>query len=890
MRIRSAALVAVVTLASVAAAAPTPPKLRLDDSARPTRYAAKISVNPADPTFKGSIDIDLKINRATDTLWLNATELTVDKATFTIGGREVAARVVPGNDDFIGFAADKPLQPGAARLHVEWKGPVSRKDDRGLFAQKEGDRWYAITQFEAIFARRVFPCFDEPSIKVPWQLTLEVPKALAALSNTSAVEEKSEHAGMKTVAFAQTSPLPSYLIAFAVGPYDLVDAGTAGQKKIAVRVAAPFGRGKDASYAAKNAGTFVDLLEKYFGIPFPYDKLDSVAIPITSTFGAMENPGMVTFALNLLVAKPTAQSLHFERGFSETAAHEYAHQWFGDLVTTAWWNDIWLNESFASWMETKIIDEWKPEWTHHTGFVDARARALGVDTLTTTRQVRQPIVSNDDIYNAFDPITYEKGESVLAMFEHYVGAEKFRAGIRHYLTKHANGNATADDFIAAIAASTQRPEVTPAFKTFLDQPGAPMVDVSVSCSAGKPATMHVKQQRFLPVGSKGSPNQTWQIPMCVRWYSGDAKSERGSAGMQRQCSLVTQKEQDITLGTQAGCPTWLLANDGEVGYYRAAYPGDQLEKLLGSDGRKQLDLPETVGLLDDLHALADAGRVPLGDVLGLTPSLATDERRHVQRFVIQALGGLREYFVPDAEHANYVRAIDKIYSAKAHALGWVPKKGEDEDTRLLRPGLVGLVADEGEDKKLQAEAKTLALKWLADRKAVSPDVAGAVLRVAARNGDRALFDKLHAEAKRATDRHDRQQILGAIGEFKDPAIAKSALALVSGNEFDPRESMEIVWGFTGEKATRQLAWDFLKAHFDDLVKRMSAEQMAYSPYIGVSFCDEAHQRDMEAFFKDRSPKLPGGPRILAQASERGDLCRAYVAAQQSSVDSFLKKY
>lgn len=885
MHIRLSAVVVAATLSLTAAGAlaASPPKLRLDDAARPTRYAARISVNPADPTFKGSIDIDLKISRATDTLWLNATELTIEKATLTVGGATLPARVLPGGDDFVGFGFDKPVQPGVARLHVEWKGKLSRTDDRGLFAQKEGDRWYAITQFEAIFARRVFPCYDEPGIKVPWQLTLEVPKALVALSNTAVTDEKSEHPGMKTLAFAQTPPLPSYLVAFAVGPYELVDAGAAGQKKTPMRVAAPFGRGKDAGYAAKNAPVFLDLLEKYFGIPFPYGKLDSVAIPITSTFGAMENAGMVTFALGLLVAKPTAQSLRFERNFSETAAHEYAHQWFGDLVTTAWWNDIWLNESFASWMEAKIIDEWKPEWTHHTSYVDARARAMGTDTLTTTRQVRQPIVTNDDIYNAFDAITYEKGESVLAMFERFVGVEKFRAGIHHYLTQHANGNATADDFIAAIAGAAQRPEVAPAFKSFLDQPGAPLVDVTLACNAGKAPSLHVKQERFLPVGSKGSPNQTWQIPMCVRWNGADGKA-------QRTCSLVTQKEQTLALGTQAGCPTWLLANDGELGYYRASYPSELLGKLLSADGRTKLDLPETVGLLDDLHALVDAGRFPLGDVLAMAPSLSQDERRHVQRFVIGSLAGLREHLVPEPLHANYVRAVDKIYTDKAHALGWTPKAGEDEDTRLLRPQLVGLVADEGEDKKLAAEARTLALKWLADRKAVSPDVAGAVLSVAARNGDLALFDKLHAEAKRATDRHDRQQILGAIGAFKNPAIAKAALQLVAGSEFDPRESMTIVWEQTGEASTRQLAWDFLKAHFDDLVKRMSAEQMAYTPYIGVSFCDEAHQKDMEAFFKDRSPKLPGGPRILAQAIERNELCRAYVAAQQPSVESWLKKY
>ncbi|HEY2749578.1 MAG TPA: M1 family aminopeptidase, partial [Polyangia bacterium] len=832
MQIRSTLAFAIVALAALTAAAATPPpKLRLDDTARPTRYQVRITVNPADTTFKGAIDVDLKINKPTDTLWLNASELVIDKAEFTIGGATIPAHIIAGNTEFVGFSVGKPLPVGAAKLHVEWKGPISRKEDRGIFGQKEGDRWYAVTQFEAIAARRAIPCFDEPDIKTPWQLTLEVPKALTAISNTAIVEEKAEHPGMKTVTFAQTAPLPSYLVAFAVGPYELVDAGTAGEKKTPIRVAATFGRGKDAGYAVKNSPTFVKLLEEYFGIPFPFDKLDNVAIPITTWFGAMENAGMVTYALNILIAKPTAESLSFEREFATTAAHEFAHQWFGDLVTLAWWDDIWLNESFASWMEDKIIDEWKPEWTHHTSYVDARAEALGSDTLMTARRVRQPIVTNDDIYNVFDAISYQKGESVLAMFERFVGPEKFRAGVRHYLTKHANGNATSDDFIAAIAGAAGRPEVTPAFKTFLDQAGAPMVDVALACNQGKAPSLHLKQQRFLPVGSKGSPNQQWQIPMCMRWSGSDGKA-------QHTCALVTQREQDLALGTQPGCPTWLLANDGELGYYRAAYPAALLQKLLGSDGRKHLDLPETVGLLDDVRALADAGRVPLGDILALTPSLAADERRQVQEFVVGSLAGLRHHFVSDAERPSYARLIDKTYAQKAHALGWTPKPGEDEDTRLLRGGIVGLVADEGEDKELAAQARTLALKWLADRKAVSPDVAGAVLAVAARTGNRALFDRMHAEARRSGDRHDRQQILSAIGAFRDPAIAKSALQIVGSSEFDPRESMPILLGLTGDPATRQLAWDYLKTNFAALLKRLPAEQIAYTPFMAVSFCDE----------------------------------------------------
>lgn len=857
-----------------------PPRLRLDDAARPVRYAARVTVDPAQPTFRGVIDIELTLARATTLLWLNGTELTIDKASFTAGGKTVPARALPGGRDFVGFAVDNPLPAGAARLHVEYRGNVSRRDDEGLFAQREGERWYAITQFESIFARRVFPCFDEPAIKVPWQLTLEVPKALVALSNTPVVSEKMEHAGTKTVTFAPTPPLPSYLVAFAVGPYELVAAGKAGRRQAPVRIAAPSGRGKDARYAVDVSAKVIDLLEQYFGTPYPFRKLDVVAIPITTSFGAMENPGMVTFLQNLMVAEPSNQGLGFEREYATVAAHEFAHQWFGDLVTMKWWNDIWLNESFASWMEGKIIDAWHPEWTKGTSFVDARTVALHADALVTARQIRQPIESDDDIFNAFDGITYEKGESVLAMFERFVGADTFQRGIRAYLAQHANGNAGADDFIAAISHAAGR-ELGAAWRSFLDQPGAPMVDVALTCAPGKPAALTLAQQRFLPVGSKGSTQQTWQIPMCVRWSSG-GRSER-------TCALVTRPRQTVSLGTAAGCPSFVMANDQEVGYYRAAYPTELLQRLLGPDGRKQLSLPEMVGLLDDVDALTGAGRMPLGDALALTPSLADDARRQVAEEVIGFARSLRPWLVPRSLEGAYARYVQKVWGARARRVGWKARPGDDDDTRLLRPALVGFVADAGRDPELRAEAIALAQRWLDDRKAIDPDVTGAVLYVAARAGDRALFDKFHAAARRATEREDRLMLLRALGSFPDPALARRALAIVSSKEFDPREALRLLRALAGQPESRQLAWDYVKANFASLLRRMPPYAMARAPSL-AHFCDAQHEREVEQFFRDRSPKLPGGPRVLAQQLERIELCRAYVAAQQPSVTAFLQKW
>src|SRR5580704_13837537 len=403
-------------------AADGPPKTRLAEveDIQPTSYKADLTLDPGKDTYSGSISIGMQVNKPVETIWLNQEKLSIKSAVLTSRGVEHRAHIVPGGDDFVGIAFDAPLPAGLAALAIQYTGVVISKNSSGIFHQRESGNWYLFSQFEATDARAAFPCFDEPSYKTPWQLTLHVPASDAAISNTQVASENST-GGMKTLVFKETKPLPSYLVAFAVGPFEFVNAGVAGGNKVPVRIVVPKGRAAEAKYAAEVTATILTRLEDYFGIPYPYEKADQVAIPNTAGFGAMENVGMVTYEQNIILADPKTDRIGRQREYASTAAHELAHQWFGDLVTTAWWDDIWLNEAFATWMERKLIAEWKPEWQTRVAEVADKLGGEREESPNSVRKIRQPIPPKNDINNAFDDITYLKGASVIGMFESWMG-------------------------------------------------------------------------------------------------------------------------------------------------------------------------------------------------------------------------------------------------------------------------------------------------------------------------------------------------------------------------------------------------------------------------------------------------------------------------------------
>jgi alanyl aminopeptidase len=874
-------LFSLLVLSCTALAAPQPPAVKLGNEVQPRHAVLDLNLSPENPDFSGKVIFDVSINQSVDLFWLNQTELTISEATLSQNGKDLKAEIVPGGDDFVGLQFSAPLHTGPARLSVTFSGKVNQKSSEGIFQSNTKDDKYVFTQFEAISARRAFPCFDQPNFKIPWKLTLHVPQSDSAVANTKVLKETPESGGTKAVEFTETKPLPSYLVAFGVGPFEYVDAGTTGVSHVPVRIVVPKGTKDRAKFAASITAEIITREEKYFGIPYPYDKADQLAIPL-SFGGAMENPGLVTYDANIILAPAGQESLRHQREYASIAAHELAHQWTGDLVTMEWWNDVWLNESFATWMAAKQLAEWKPEWNTRADDQDARQGAMLEDTRTTARRINQPVNNKDDIANAFDGITYEKGGSVLATFENAIGPENFQRAMHNYLTAHAFGNATTDDFLSALAAAS-KPEYAAAFRTFLDQIGVPELKTTLACSEGKNPVIHVEQQRLLPAGSTGEVHATWRVPFCVAYPNGSGRAQ--------SCKLITQQQDDVEL-QGSSCPSWYLGNAREIGYYEAQYDSKALANLL--DHRSKLSLAEQVGVLGDLNTLEQTSQMPWEAGLELVNKLKDDKNPKIVLAAVN-LAAVPMMYIDENELPNYTNFIESTFAPRARSLGWLPKPGDTEEEQLERPQLVGFVARWGKDPQLLAEARRLADSWMANHKSVPADIAGGVLGSAARYGDAAFYDKVLAAAKAETDPTFKPRLIGTLGSFTDPKLVERSLNLAFDGTFDIRMAINIIFATLRQPSTAKISYQYVRDHYDavrdKLPSSVDTDYVGLLPFLAsASTCSDQGETEAREFFEPRMKGVVGGPRQLAGALEQIHLCAAARPNAQKEISSFLQQY
>jgi alanyl aminopeptidase len=909
------------------------PSLRLPADTHPLAEAIELRIDPRQDRFSGAVDIDVRLDRPRAVVWLHGKDLHVSAATITPeGGAPLAGTWEEREDSGIASIALSSVVPaGRARVRVAFDAPFGR-GQKGLYKAGEAGVDYAFTQFEAIAARLAFPCFDEPAFKIPFTTTLVVPSDMTAIANTREVSRQqpsaeapharqraepnaeAPHARQRAepnagegtdpslaftrISFAPTPPLPSYLVAFAVGPFDVVaapdvPANGVRARALALRGVAPRGRGKEMAYALAHTGEILAVLEGYFGLEYPWDKLDILAVP--GKGGAMENAGAITFSERLLLLDPTTAPVSQRRSYASVMAHELAHQWTGDLVTMAWWDDTWLNEAFATWMAAKAVQEWNPKLRQDIALLRGEQGAMSADSLASARSIRQPIVSTHDIENAFDSITYQKGGGVLAMFERYVGVERWRAGLHAYLAAHRFGNATADDFLDAESTAAGIDIKTP-MRTFLDQPGVPYLELEPSrCQAASHshddavdmAWVHVKQSRFLPIGSAASPNVTWQVPVCPRTAGGIS------------CTLLTRPDGDIGLlphsrraAFRLTCPVDFFPNGEAAGYYRFALAPEDLARVRANLGT--LSTRERIAYANGLRASYARATTSMKDAITAVEPLARDPEPAVAEEPMGYLAQADEWLFGDPLRARAQRYGRELYAPASRRLGWAPGKDEDDETRTLRGSVLWFLATTARDPSVRAEAKRrgraylgAAGDWTIHPEAVDANLASIAVDVVGEEADRATWDAMRALLAKSVDEAVRGRLVHALAVARDPQLAEAGRSLSLDPVLRDSEMLTPVFAQLSVPETREAAWAWMKEHYDAILARLPRHHAGVQLVsAGHFFCDEPHARDAEAFFGPKVDGIEGGPRVLAETLEDVRLCVAKRAAHERSARDF----
>jgi alanyl aminopeptidase len=872
-----------------AASKETAPKLRLPRDTRPVSEAIELAIDPKQERFSGSVDITIALEHPRSVLWLHGKGLSVKKVSATALPRGTALAGVWHQEDDGGIASvrlDQPLPAGQAKLHIEYDAPWGPKLE-GLHKIVQQGVPYAFTQFESIAARTAFPCFDEPGFKIPWDTTLVVPNGLEGIANTKEIERRPDgRAGSLRIHFAPTLPLPSYLLAFAVGPLEIVAApdvpvSAVRKRPLPMRGVTTKGHGGEIKYALAHAGEILATLERYLGLEYPYDKLDIIAVPDKG--GAMENAGAVTFADAFLLFDDQKAPLWQKQAYAGVVAHEFAHQWTGDLVTHAWWNDIWLNESFATWLGAKAADAWDPKSDGALQLLGGIQGAIGNDALSSARSIRQPIETNDDIENAFDSLTYQKGGGVLSMFERWLGAETFQRAVHDYLSKYASGNATADDFLTVTSAVTGK-DVKAAFSTFLDQPGVPYIEATLRCD-GSPR-IHLQQSRYLPVGSTGSADRTWQVPVCARYQVGKQSKE--------SCTLLTQRDGDMTLG--GTCPDWIFPNADAAGYFRFALAANDLAALRAK-GLASLGRRERVAYGNSLRAAYSRATLTMKDVLLAAIPLAPDPHPEIAREPMGFVQQAHEWFASDPLKGKVEDFAKRLFEAEGAGLGFQSGKTDDPDRIKLRVSVLQFLAHTARSASVRAEAKKRGLAFLGypkdgqiHRDAVDANLAFLAMSVVGEDADRPLWDAVHAQLAKTEDAELRGHLLTMLTSARRPEL----LPLVRELTFDPvlrtTEVTDPLWSQLGEPTLRDETWTWIKANYDRILAALPSHHgRGQIISMGSVFCDEAHAKDVEDFFTAaRVAAIEGGPRTLANTIEELHLCIAKRQKQEPSAREFFR--
>jgi puromycin-sensitive aminopeptidase len=851
---------------------------RLPRTVAPVRYDIRLEPDLTTLTFRGEETIAVEVAEPVREIVLNAVELAVDEAVAVdaAGGEHRATVTLDEAAERCRLAFAEPLATGSGRLRIAFHGTLNDKL-RGFYRSVYKDpggvtRTMAATQFEATDARRAFPCWDEPAFKAVFAVTLAIDPALTAVSNTRIVAERRE-GDRKVVRFADTITMSTYLVAFVVGELEHTEPTPVGATPVSVWCVP--GKRRLAAFGHEIAVASLRYFEEYYGLPYPGDKLDLLAIPDFAA-GAMENLGAITFRETALLVDERAASHAELQRVADVVAHENAHMWFGDLVTMSWWNGIWLNEAFATFMEMLAVDAWKPEWQRWAAFGVSRAAALSVDGLHSTRSIEFPVRAPREADAMFDVLTYEKGASVLRMLEQYLGPEIFREGVRDYLRAHQFANADTGDLWAALGRASRQP-IPAVMDGWIFAPGYPLVSVGVDNGQ-----LVLRQQRFtyLPEPLRwwgaappaaGGPAR-WQVPVQLRITAGGRQTE----------DRVLLAEGETRRPLPAGFES-VVVNEGGHGFYRVRYDDDLRARLL--ERLPRLAAIERFNLVNDAWAVTGAGLMPVTDYLELTARFREERDRNVWSALLGSFGTLSRLVRPADRPGLEALVRDRARPALT-ALGWTPRAGEDELTGQLRADLIRALGTLGNDPDVQGRAAELYGAYERGT-AVDPNLLPALIAVLAHAGDEARYDNFLKKFRSASTPQEEQRYLYALTAFRQPALVEQTLGRTVNGEIRTQDAPFVARSMLMLVHAREQAWEFVKKQWDTMDRLYPKHGLRRMAEGVIGLATPEWEADVHRFFQDR--KIDLGGKTLEQYLEQLRVAVALREREGAALSAYLAR-
>jgi aminopeptidase N len=844
----------------------------------PTHYALDLRLDPRESHFSATVAIDLDIAEAVDRIWLHGVDIIAESVVVeTAGGNRITGSYAQVDPTGVAkISLDGVVPAGNARLVIRYRAPFNPALE-GLYKVEEDGYSYAFTQFEATSARFAFPGFDDPQFKTPYDITMTVPSDQVAMTNTGEVASEDLGDGWKRVTFLTSQPLPTYLLAFAAGPLDVVvwddiPPTALRQRPIPLRGIAAHGKGERMAIALENTAILVTTLEEYFGVEYPYDKLDIIAAPDFSA-GAMENAGAIVYREQRLLMDENT-SLASLRAYFGTHTHELAHMWFGDLVTPKWWDDIWLNESFATWMAFKALNIAFPEGGYGGLMADRAFGVMDTDSRVSARQVRQDILSNHDIGNAFDGITYSKGGAVLAMFEHFMGEDAFREGVRTHMRRFPFGNADVYDFLSSLEQGSGDNTIKAAFSSFILQPGLPQVKITDFESDDTGTRLNVNVVRYFPLGSRGVPDSEWDVPLCLI-FGVDGKREQ-------RCQLLEEPSSALSFDDITNAE-FIFPNADGAGYYR--FTLDEAAYLALLPNYNRLSVPEKKALYDSIFASYKSGEGTLEGLMAVLQLLAGDDAWDVANKPIRAFAYLADHLAPEEVMETYLAAARAAYTPTLANIGLWPYSAADEAdplaTALLRDNIVNFLAIDADHDGVRADLAAMAKGYIGfggdgqlHPDVINADLVDTALIVGVEENGAEFGEAMLALFNGSRDAVLRDDVLRALRHTDDPALATRLFEMILDPALRDNEASAMFFGLARLPNHRDQAWAWLKENINAFLTRIPTWRRGRAPEVASDWCDVTKIDELKAFFAPIIDGFEGGPRLLAETIEKIELCQA----------------